>query len=47
MSTIKIVVVVVQEAIDAFTLLPNADTGFNQIKAWRVIKLDLHDDYVH
>ena len=36
-----------QEAIDAFTLLANADTGFNQIKAWRVIKLDLHDDHMH
>ena len=36
-----------REAIDAFTLLANADTGFNQIKAWRVIQLDLHDDYMH
>ena len=33
-----------REAIDAFTSLANADTGFDQIKAWRVIKLDLHDD---
>ena len=36
-----------REAIDALTLLANADTGFNQINAWRVIEFDLHDDYMH
>ena len=31
-----------REAIDAFALLANADTGFHQIKAWSVLKLDLY-----
>ena len=36
-----------QEAIDAFALLANANTEVNQRHAWRVIKFDFNDDYMN